>query len=168
VIENVGQGKPNDDKTARRRNATTLQGRSNDATGPRPCVCKLEGLAYSGAGETRIRLLMRTHQIAETIGLMSSYTQVQDYELLYTSNTWQPVIGLINSQNWFAQLVFYPNGTVLPPDASVDGQTTLNYHLDDFANCYALLRHEETVYLLYNGPESTNMLTTWEKAAGTG
>jgi hypothetical protein len=111
---------------------------------------------------------MPTHQIAETIGLMSSYTQVQDYELLYTSNTWQPVIGLINSGNWFAQLVFYPNGAVLPPDGSVDGQTTLNYHLDDFANCYALLRHEENVYLLYLGTEGTNMLTTWDKVPGTG
>jgi hypothetical protein len=111
---------------------------------------------------------MPTHRIAETICLMSSYTQVEDYELLYTSNIWQPVIGLINSGNWFGQLVFYPNGTVLPPDGSVDGQTTLNYHLDDFANCYALLRHEEDVYLLYNGIEGTNMLTTWDKVPGTG
>jgi hypothetical protein len=111
---------------------------------------------------------MPTREIAETIGLMAIYTQVQDYELLYESNNWQPVIGLINSGNWFAQLVFYPNGTVLPPDELVDGTPTLNYHLDDFANCYALLRHEETVYLLYVGPEGTNMLTTWEKAAGTG
>ena len=77
------------------------------------------------------------------------------------------MIGQINSGNWFAQLVFYPNGAVLPPDSEVDGQTSLYYHLDDFANCYALLRHEDPVYLLYNGPGSLNMITTFEKAPGT-
>jgi hypothetical protein len=44
-----------------------------------------------------------------------SFTQVDDYELLYMSNTQLPLIGLVNSGNWFAQLVFYPNGAVLPP-----------------------------------------------------
>src|SRR5580693_6348572 len=99
---------------------------------------------------------------------MSFFTQVDDYELLYYSNTNQPVIGLINpnSGGWFAQLVFYPNGEVLPPDSEVGGQTSLYYHLDDFANCYALLRHEDPVYLLYNSPEGPNILTTLEKAPG--
>ena len=99
---------------------------------------------------------------------MSSSAQVQDYELLYMSNTQLPLIGLVNSGNWFAQLVFYPNGATLPPDGLVDGQPNLNYHLDDFANCYALLRHEETVYLIYNGTEGPNFLSTWDKAPGTG
>jgi len=82
------------------------------------------------------------------------------------SNTHQPVIGLINSGGWFAQLVFYPNGAVLPPDSEVGGQPSLCYHLDDFANCYALLRHEDPVYLLYNSPAGPNILTTLEKAPG--
>jgi hypothetical protein len=98
---------------------------------------------------------------------MSIFTQVDDYELLYESNTQHPIIGLINSGGWFAQLVFYPNGAVLPPDSEVGGPTSLYYHLDDFANCYALLRHEDPVYLLYNGPGSLNMITTFEKAPGT-
>jgi hypothetical protein len=93
--------------------------------------------------------------------------QIDDYELLYMSNTNQPLIGLINSGNWFAQLVFYPNGAVLPTDGLVDGQPCLYYHLDDFANCYALLRHEEVVYLIFNGPGSQNFLSTFERAPGT-
>ena len=98
---------------------------------------------------------------------MSFFTHVDDYELIYLSNTTnQPVIGLINSGSWFAQLVFYPNGEVLPPDSEVDGQTSLYYHLDDFANCYALLRHEDPVYVVYNGPGSFNALTTFEKTPG--
>jgi hypothetical protein len=96
-----------------------------------------------------------------------SFTQIDDYELLYMSNTNQPLIGLVNSGNWFAQLVFYPNGAVLPPDASADGQLSLYYHLDDFANCYALLRHAESVYLVYNGPGGPNVLSTLDKAPGT-
>jgi hypothetical protein len=96
-----------------------------------------------------------------------SFTQIDDYELLYMSNTNAPLIGLVNSGSWFAQLVFYPNSEVLPPDSFVDGQTSLYYHLDDFANCYALLRHEEAVYLVYNGPGSSNFLSTFDKAPGT-
>ena len=97
---------------------------------------------------------------------MASCRDKDDYELLYMSNTNQPLIGLINSGNWFAQLVFYPNDAVLPPDSEVGGQPSLYYHLDDFANCYALLRHEDPVYLLYNSPEGPNILTTLEKAPG--
>jgi hypothetical protein len=96
-----------------------------------------------------------------------SFTQVDDYELLYMSNTQLPLIGLVNSGNWFAQLVFYPNGAVLPPDSLVDGQPSLYYHLDDFANCYALLRYEESVFLIYNGPGGPNFLSTFDKAPGT-
>jgi hypothetical protein len=75
-------------------------------------------------------------------------------------------LGLISSGSWFAQLVFYPNDTVLPPDSQAGGQPSLYYHLDDFANCYALLRHEDPVYLLYNSPECQNILTTSETAPG--
>jgi hypothetical protein len=95
-------------------------------------------------------------------------TRIDDYELLYMSNTQQPLIGLVNSENWFAQLVFYPNGAVLPPDGLVDGQPSLHYHLDDFANCYALLRNEEFVYLIYSGPGSQNFLSTFDTAPGIG
>ena len=96
-----------------------------------------------------------------------SFTQVDDYELLYMSNTNAPLIGLVNSGNWVSQLVFHPNGEVLPPDSLVDGQLSLYYHLDDFANCFALLRHEEPVYLVYNGPGGPNLLSTFDKAPGT-
>ena len=58
---------------------------------------------------------------------MSFFTQVDDYELLYMSSINQPVIGLINSGTWFAQLVFYPNDADLPPDSQVDGRTSLYY-----------------------------------------
>ena len=78
---------------------------------------------------------MSTREIAET---MASCRDKDDYELLYMSNTNQPLIGLINSGNWFAQLVFYPNRAVLPTDGLVDGQPCFYYHLDDFANCNAL------------------------------
>jgi hypothetical protein len=51
----------------------------------------------------------------------------------------------------------------------INGQINLHYHLDDFENCFALLRSERTIYLLYNGsgPGFENSLVTAETVPGT-
>jgi hypothetical protein len=78
-------------------------------------------------------------------------TLINDYELMYSANTFPPRIWLINSGVFIGQLIFHPDGSALPPDSLLGGQAQLQYHLEDFENCAALLRNEKTVYLLFNG-----------------
>lgn len=78
-------------------------------------------------------------------------TLINDYEVMYSANTFPPRIWLINTGKFIGQLIFHPDGSTLPPDTSVGGQAQVQYHLEDFANCLALLRNEKTVYLLYSG-----------------
>jgi hypothetical protein len=96
-------------------------------------------------------------------------TLVQQYEVIYSANAFPPRIGLVNSGRFFGQLVFHPNGSALPQDGVINGQINLHYHLDDFENCFALLRSERTIYLLYNGlgPGFENSLVTAETVPGT-
>jgi hypothetical protein len=51
----------------------------------------------------------------------------------------------------------------------VGGQVNLQYHLEDFQNCAALLKNEKTVYLLYvgSGPGNENGLMTSAVPPGT-
>jgi hypothetical protein len=71
-----------------------------------------------------------------------------------------------NKGNLFAQLIFMPDGSVLPPDGITSGQIQLYYHLEDFANILAILQKEKSVNLLYNGsgPGFENGLQTTELA----
>ena len=96
-------------------------------------------------------------------------TLINDYEVIYSANAFPPRIGLVNSGKFIGQLIFHPNGAALPPDGVIGGQITLQYHLDDFENCFAVLRNEKTVYLLYNGsgPGFENGLVTAETVPGT-
>ena len=79
---------------------------------------------------------------------------INDYEVMYSANTFQPRIWLLNLGKFTGQLIFHPDGSVLPPDTSSGGQVNLQYHLEDFQNCASLLRNEKTIYLLYieSGP----------------
>ena len=89
-------------------------------------------------------------------------TLINDYEVMYSANTFVPRIWLLSGGKFIGQLIFHPDGSVLPPDSMVSGQANLQYHLEDFQNCAALLRNEKTVYLLYvgSGPGNENGLMT--------
>jgi hypothetical protein len=78
-------------------------------------------------------------------------TQITEYLVQYSSNTFPPRIGLKNGANFIGELRFLPNGSALPPDGQVGGLAILYYHLEDFENAFALLSEEKIVYLLYSG-----------------
>ena len=41
---------------------------------------------------------------------------INDYEVMYSANTFQPRIWLLNLGKFTGQLIFHPDGSVLPPD----------------------------------------------------
>ena len=85
-----------------------------------------------------------------------SQSRVDAYEVFYSSNSFAPRIGLKNAGVFVGQMIFMPNGTQLPPDASVNGQVNLYYRLDDFQNAIDLLRNEKPIYLYFNGSGGGN------------
>jgi hypothetical protein len=101
---------------------------------------------------------------------MATTTPINGFEVIYSANTFFPRIGLMNSGKFIGQLIFHPNGAVLPPDGISGGQVNLNYHLDDFANALDLLRNEKTIFLLFagSGPGFENGLTTTPEPVGHG
>jgi len=78
-------------------------------------------------------------------------TQITEYQVLYSANKFPPKIRLKHMANFIGQLIFMPDGSTLPPDAQSGGQVNLYYHLEDFANAFAVLSEEKVVYLLFNG-----------------
>ena len=78
-------------------------------------------------------------------------TKIESYEVMYSANGFIPRIWLKHATKFIGQLIFKPNGSVLPPDTMTSGQVNLYYHLDDYANCIDLLRNESPMYLLYSG-----------------
>ncbi len=82
----------------------------------------------------------------------ATLTQIDEYEVMYSANTFVPRIWLKHEGKYVGQLVFKPNGTALPPDTS----SNLYYHLDDFDNAIDLLRNEKPMYLLFAGSGGTN------------
>jgi hypothetical protein len=83
-------------------------------------------------------------------------TQIDDYEVMYSSNTFVPRIWLKHGGQFIGQLIFDPDGAALPPDGMSGGQVNLYYHLEDFHNVLDLLRDEGPAYLLYTGPGPGN------------
>jgi len=81
-------------------------------------------------------------------------TKIDAYEVMYSANTFAPLIGLKGGGKYIGQLIFKPNGSVLPPDTMAGSQVNLYYHLDDFQNAIDLLRNESPMYLLYSGSGS--------------
>ena len=75
------------------------------------------------------------------------FTMIDEYEVMYSANTFAPRLWLKNGGDFIGQLVFMPNGASLPADSSA----SLYYHLDDFANALDLLRNEKPMYLLFSG-----------------
>lgn len=76
---------------------------------------------------------------------------IDAYDIIYSSNTFAPRIGLKRNNEYIASLVFEANGKVLAPDTVVGKLAMLHYHLDDFANVIDLLRNEAPLGLFYNG-----------------
>jgi hypothetical protein len=101
---------------------------------------------------------------------MAGKTPINNFEVIYSSNTFFPRIAIKNSGKIIGQLIFHPNGAGLPPDGIVDGQVNLHYHLDDFANALNLLRSEKTIFMLFagSGPAFENALVTVEDPVGQG
>lgn len=93
-------------------------------------------------------------------------TQITDYQVQYSSNTFVPRIWLKNGNNFIGQLIFMPDGKALPADGESSGQANLYYHLEDFANAFALLSEEKVVYLLYVGTQGENGIQTSPEPLG--
>jgi|SRR3954451_21321368 len=93
-------------------------------------------------------------------------TQIDDYEVMYSANTFPPRIWLKSQGEYIGQLVFEASGASLPPDT----QDGLYYHLDDFPNILDMLRNEKPMYLLFSGsgPGFENGVKTTAEPIGEG
>jgi hypothetical protein len=78
-------------------------------------------------------------------------TTIDEYEVLYSANTFAPEIWLKRDNRFLGKLVFMPNGSPLPPDRTDGDQVFLFYHLDNFQNVIDLLRNEHPMFLLFSG-----------------
>ncbi len=78
-------------------------------------------------------------------------TAINAFEVMYSANKFAPRILLLNAGEIFAQLVFEPDGTVLPADGINGGIINLYYHLENFPHCIDLLRNQKPMFLWYNG-----------------
>ncbi|MEV4706024.1 hypothetical protein [Actinoplanes sp. NPDC049316] len=74
-------------------------------------------------------------------------TQIDEYEVMYSANTFSPRIWLKHQGAYIGQLVFKPDGATLPPDTA----DSVYYHAKDFPNVVDLLRNEKPMYLLFSG-----------------
>ena len=77
--------------------------------------------------------------------------KIDEYEVMYSANTFSPRIWLKSSGKYTGQLIFQPDGSILPADNSSGGQVNIYYHLQQYAHCIDLLRNEKPLYLLYSG-----------------
>jgi hypothetical protein len=98
-------------------------------------------------------------------------TRIDQFEVMYSANSFAPRIWLLSAGKFIGQLIFFPNGSTLPPDAKLpNGQVNIYYHLDDFENAHQLLETEKEVYLLFSGSGSGNEngILTSAEPAGSG
>ncbi len=97
-------------------------------------------------------------------------TKIDKYEVIYSANMFPPRIWLKGGNKNLGQLIFMPNGSVLPQDHMANGQVNLYYYLDDFQNAIDLLRNESPMYLLYSGSGGgfENGINTTEEPVGEG
>ncbi len=97
-------------------------------------------------------------------------TKIDEYEVMYSANTFPPRIWLKADGKYMGQLTFMPNGAALPADRLNGTQAQLYYHLDDFQNMIDLLRNESPLYLLYvgSGPGNENGIKTTDEPVGEG
>ena len=57
-------------------------------------------------------------------------TIIDEYEVMYSANKFAPRIWLKNAGKYIGQLIFHPDGTVLPQDSDTGGQIKIYYHLE--------------------------------------
>lgn len=76
---------------------------------------------------------------------------IDEYEVMYSANSFFPRIWLKNAGQLIGQLIFKPDGSQLPADNLSNGQVNLYYHVEDFENVLELLRNEKPMYLLFAG-----------------
>lgn len=98
-------------------------------------------------------------------------TRIDQFEVMYSSNTFVPRIWLLNAGKFIGQLIFYPDGKALPPDKQRPDKTVdLYYHLEDFENLRDLLETEKNLNLLFvgSGPGNENGILTATEPAGAG
>jgi hypothetical protein len=97
-------------------------------------------------------------------------TIIDQYEVLYSANTFVPRIWLKSAGKYLGQLIFKPIGSALPLDNMTGTQVNLYYHLDDFDNIIDLLRNEKPMYLLWagSGPGYENGVKTTAEPVGEG
>ena len=95
-------------------------------------------------------------------------TMIDDYEVMYSANTFPPRVWLKAGGKYIGQLIFHPDQSALPPDTQ-NGQTNLHYHLEDLQNILDLLRNEKPMYLLFSGsgPGFENGIKTTPEPVGT-
>jgi len=96
--------------------------------------------------------------------------KIDDYEVMYSANSFVPRIWLRAAGKGIGQLLFKPNGASLPPDTNIRGSINLYYHLADFQNAIDLLRNEKPMYLLYSGSGAgfENGIKTTQEIVGEG
>lgn len=97
-------------------------------------------------------------------------TKIDSYAVMYSANKFVPRIWLKGGGKYIGQLIFKPNGAVLPVDTMSGGQANLYYHLDDYQNSIDLLRNESPMYLLYSGSGGgfENGIKTTDEVVGEG
>ncbi len=97
-------------------------------------------------------------------------TQIDKYEVMYSSGTFPPRIWLKQSGKYIGQLIFQANGAALPPDAMLGTQVNLHYHLENLETVLDLLRNEKPMYLLFSGsgPGFENGIKTTAEPLGEG
>ena len=93
----------------------------------------------------------------------STNTQIDEYEVMYSTCKFAPRVWLKNQGKYIGQIIFNPDSSTLPPDALVNSQVNLYYHLSDFQNILNLLREEKNRFLLYVSPTSENGIKTTQK-----
>jgi hypothetical protein len=97
-------------------------------------------------------------------------TTIDQYEVMYSSNTFIPRIWLKSAGKYIGQLIFKPNSSTLPQDNIAGMQVNIYYHLEDYKNIIDLLRNEKPMYLLWvgSGPGNENGIKTTAEPVGEG
>ena len=101
---------------------------------------------------------------------MPTTIHIDQFEVMYSSNTFVPRVWLLNSGKFIGQLIFLPDGKLLPADNKVKDQVNLYFHLEDFPNVRDLLETEKNTFLLFSGsgPGFENGILTTHEPVGSG
>jgi hypothetical protein len=95
---------------------------------------------------------------------MATVTNIDDYEVMYSSPPFVPRIWLISQGSFFSQLIFMPDGSALPANSPGN----IYYHLEDFENLLEILASSKPTYLLYEGGVGEDGILTAPEPVGAG